>query len=136
MKKNALIKLIFECMNEEQTPDIANLGGGAESDAEEISIRSDVLKEIESVIKTFKSGEGITKKEIKYVAEEEQLDARKLHLSDVLFERVKNLFFNHNKMKHVTFLGVNSPMVKDEIINSASTKLTTFKLLIMIVPFR
>lgn len=117
MKKNALIKLIFECMNEEQTPDIANLGGGAESDAEEISIRSDVLKEIESVIKTFKSGEGITKKEIKYVAEEEQLDARKLHLSDVLFERVKNLFFNHNKMKHVTFLGVNSPMVKDEIIN-------------------
>ena len=122
MNKKDFIKLILECMNEEE--DIAGLGGGAETDDEEISIRADVLKQVELVTSEFKSGLQISKKEIKYTAEEEQIDPSRLYVSDILFERIKNKFYNNNQMKHVTFLGTNAPMIKDEIIQKLDSNPT------------
>ena len=121
MKKLEFIKLIRECIREEEQANpndpMAILGGGAESDEEEISIKNDVIKQIDIALSEYQGGEKIEKSEISHAAEEEQMDANRLRVSDILFERIKNVFYNHQQMKAVTYMGTNSPAVKDAIIN-------------------
>ena len=114
MKKQDFIKLIRECMQEmHSNPSDVSSDEGNE---EELSIKHDILKQIAITVKEFKAGEKIEPAEIKYTAEDEQMDPSRLYVSDVLFERIKNVFYNHQQMKAVTYMGVNAPAVKDSII--------------------
>ena len=116
MKKSDFIKLIRECMQEAQEDPTAILAGGDESDAGELSTKDDVIEQIDNVVKAYLAGEKIEKNELINAAAEEQTDASRLYVSDILFERIKNIFYNHQQMKAVTFMGTNMPAVKDAII--------------------
>jgi len=114
-KLEAELKLATHTLDEKDD-DIAGLGGGAESDAEEDSIKVEVLKVVDKVVKEYQGGLAIDKKEMEYAAQEEETDVKRLFLADVLFERVKNILYNKGQSKHSTFVLVNKPMVKDAII--------------------
>jgi hypothetical protein len=112
----ALKKQLDGGVNEAGDPLGGVLGGGAETDAEEESIKVDVLKAVDKVTKEYKGGLQIDNKELQYAAQEEETDVSKLFVGDILYERLKNIFYNHSKMKHLTYIQVNKPAVKDAII--------------------